>query len=183
MNYEDRQNPERRIVFVLALGNDSPAQLKERIELARTSFGGSKNKNITGVIINKLNAPVDDQGRTRPDLSEIFDDSTKASIAHVDPAQLFANSPLPVLGCVPWSFDLIATRAIDMARHLKARVVNEGDIMTRRVKSVTFCARSVPHMLEHFRPGSLLVTSADRPDVLVSACLAAMNSVKSAPSC
>lgn len=33
-------------------------------------------------------------------------------------------------------------------------------------------------MLEHFRPGSLLVTSADRPDVLVSACLAAMNGVE-----
>ncbi|MEX0631622.1 DRTGG domain-containing protein [Serratia ureilytica] len=93
-------------------------------------------------------------GRTVLTCPEIFDDSTKASIAHVDPAQLFANSPLPVLGCVPWSFDLIATRAIDMARHLKARVVNEGDIMTRRVKSVTFCARSIPHMLEHFRPGS-----------------------------
>jgi phosphate acetyltransferase len=144
LNYEIAKTLNAEIVFVLALGNDSPAQLKERIELARTSFGGSKNKNITGVIINKLNAPVDDQGRTRPDLSEIFDDSTKASIAHVDPAQLFANSPLPVLGCVPWSFDLIATRAIDMARHLKARVVNEGDIMTRRVKSVTFCARSIP---------------------------------------
>ncbi|WP_239515633.1 DRTGG domain-containing protein, partial [Klebsiella pneumoniae] len=29
-----------------------------------------------------------------------------------------------------------------------------------------------------FRPGSLLVTSADRQDVLVSACLAAMNGVE-----
>ncbi|XPE60204.1 DRTGG domain-containing protein [Shigella flexneri] len=33
-------------------------------------------------------------------------------------------------------------------------------------------------MLEHFRAGSLLVTSADRPDVLVAACLAAMNGVE-----
>src|SRR5471032_1964175 len=178
LNYEIAKTLNAEIVFVIALGNDSPAQLKERIELASSSFGGSKNKNITGVIINKLNAPVDDQGRTRPDLSEIFDDSTKASVANVDPSQLFANSPLPVLGCIPWSFELIATRAIDMAKHLNARIINEGDVHTRRVKSVTFCARSIPHMLEHFRPGSLLVTSADRPDVLVSACLAAMNGVE-----
>jgi len=178
LNYEIAKTLNAEIVFVIALGNDSPAQLKERIELASSSFGGSKNKNITGVIINKLNAPVDDQGRTRPDLSEIFDDSTKASVANVDPSQLFANSPIPVLGCIPWSFDLIATRAIDMAKHLNARIINEGDIQTRRVKSVTFCARSIPHMLEHFRPGSLLVTSADRPDVLVSACLAAMNGIE-----
>lgn len=96
----------------------------------------------------------------------------------IDPAKLQESSPLPVLGAVPWSFDLIATRAIDMARHLNATIINEGDIKTRRVKSVTFCARSIPHMLEHFRAGSLLVTSADRPDVLVAACTAAMNGVE-----
>ncbi|ORM57252.1 phosphate acetyltransferase [Pantoea rodasii] len=178
LNYEIAKTLNAEIVFVTALGNDSPAQLKERIEVTQSSFGGSKNKNITGVIINKLNAPVDEQGRTRPDLSEIFDDSNKASIANIDPKQLFANSPLPILGCVPWSFDLIATRAIDMCRHLNADIINEGEIQTRRVKSVTFCARSIPHMLEHFRPGSLLVTSADRPDVLVAACLAAMNGIE-----
>ncbi|STV77230.1 phosphate acetyltransferase [Klebsiella pneumoniae subsp. rhinoscleromatis] len=60
-------------------------------------------------IVNKLNAPVDDQGRTRPDLSEIFDDSSKAKIVKIDPAQLQKGSTLPVLGAVPWSFDLIAT--------------------------------------------------------------------------
>ncbi|CCP07869.1 phosphate acetyltransferase [Erwinia amylovora] len=178
LNYEIAKTLNAEIVFVTALGNDSADQLKERIELTQASFGGSKNKSITGVIINKLNAPVDDQGRTRPDLSEIFDDSSKASVAHIDAKQLFANSPLPVLGCIPWSFELIATRAIDMCRHLNASVINEGEIATRRVKSVTFCARSLPNMLEHFRPGSLLVTSADRPDVLVAACLAAMNGVE-----
>ncbi|TCW00335.1 phosphate acetyltransferase [Biostraticola tofi] len=178
LNYEIAKTLNAEIVFVVSLGNDSPAQLKDRVELARSSFGGSKNKNIIGVIVNKLNAPVDEQGRTRPDLSEIFDDSNKASVANIDPAQLFENSPLPVLGCIPWNFELIATRAIDMARHLGASIINEGDINTRRVRSVTFCARSLPNMLEHFRPGSLLVTSADRPDVLVAACLAAMNGVE-----
>ncbi|EEG85957.1 phosphate acetyltransferase domain protein [Proteus penneri ATCC 35198] len=70
--------------FVTALGNNTVEQLKERIEFARAEFGGVKNQNITGVIVNKLNAPVDDQGRTRPDLSEIFDDSSKAIISNVD---------------------------------------------------------------------------------------------------
>lgn len=178
LNYEIARTLNAEIVFVLSLGNDSPDQLKERIELVRSSFGGSKNKNITGVVVNKLNAPVDEQGRTRPDLSEIFNDSNKASVANVDPRLLFEHSPLPVLGCIPWNFDLIATRAIDMARHLRATIIHEGEIQTRRVKSITFCARSLPNMLEHFRPGSLLVTSADRPDVLVAACLAAMNGVE-----
>jgi hypothetical protein len=31
---------------------------------------------------------LDEQGRTRPDLSEIFDDSSKAKVVKIDPAQL-----------------------------------------------------------------------------------------------
>nr|WP_222941835.1 phosphate acetyltransferase [Xenorhabdus indica] len=178
LNYEIAKTLNAEIVFVTALGTHSPEQLKEQIELSRAEYGGSKNKNIIGVIVNKLNAPVDEQGRTRPDLSEIFDEATKATVTHVDPKTAFKNSPLPILGCIPWNFDLIATRAIDMAKHLKADIINEGAIQTRRIKSVTFCARSIPNMLEYFRPGSLLVTSADRPDVLITACLAAMNGVE-----
>lgn len=130
------------------------------------------------MIINKLNAPVDEAGRTRPDLSEIFDDADSAKQNQLEVMQIFNSSPIRVLGCVPWSINLIATRAIDMAKHLKAEVINQGDIKTRRIKSITFCARSLPHMIEHFKPGSLLVTSADRPDVIVAASLAAMNGVE-----
>ncbi len=166
------------IVLVATPGTDNPTQLKERIEVACSNFGGTKNKNISGVIINKLNAPVDEDGRTRPDLSEIFDDADSATQNTLEVMQIFNSSPIRVLGCVPWSIDLIATRAIDMAEHLKADVINAGDIETRRIKSITFCARSLPHMIEHFRPGSLLVTSADRPDVIVAASLAAMNGVE-----
>jgi phosphate acetyltransferase len=92
--------------------------------------------------------------------------------------EIINSSPIRVLGCVPWNIELIATRAIDMAKHLKAEIINEGDLKTRRIKSITFCARSLPHMVEHFKPGSLLVTSADRPDVIVAAALAAMNGVE-----
>lgn len=178
LNYDIAKTLGADVIFVTALGNNTPEQLKERIELARAEFGGIQNKNITGVIINKLNAPVDEHGHTRPDLSEIFDESTKATIAKIDSKTLANNSPLPILGCIPWNFDLIATRGIDIANHLNASIINEGALQTRRIKSVIFCARSVPNMVELFRPGSLLVTSSDRPDVIVSACLAAMNGVE-----
>ncbi|AVQ85907.1 phosphate acetyltransferase [Plesiomonas shigelloides] len=178
VNFDIAKALDAEIVFVVAPGTDTPEELKERLEVACSNFGGLKNKSIAGVIVNKLNAPVDEMGRTRPDLSEIFDDSNKAKSVNVEVLQLFSNSPLRILGCVPWNFDLIATRAIDMAKHLNAEIINEGDINTRRIKNVTFCARSIPHMVEHFRPGSLLVTSADRPDVMVAASLAAMNGVE-----
>lgn len=178
LNNQIAKTLDAEIVFVSSLGNYSLEQLKERIELTLTSFGGKKNKNILGVIINKLNAPVDENGRTRPDLSEVFDGSSCVAMSSIEPAQLNAQSPLPILGCIPWSFDLIATRAIDMANHLQARIIHAGDMQTRRVRSITFCALNIPHMLPYFRPGSLLVTSADRPDVLIAASLAAMNGIE-----
>ncbi len=178
VNAEIAQTLGAEIVFVATPGLDNPTQLKERIEVACSNFGGTKNKSISGVIINKLNAPVDEAGRTRPDLSEIFDDADLVKQKNVEVMQIFNSSPIRVLGCVPWSVELIATRAIDMAKHLNAEIINKGDIETRRIKSITFCARSLPNMIEHFRPGSLLVTSADRPDVIVAAALAAMNGVE-----
>ncbi|MEL6116459.1 phosphate acetyltransferase [Photobacterium sp. SP02] len=178
INYEIAKTLDAEIVFVVSPGTDNPAQLKERIEIACSNFGGIKNKHIAGVIVNKLNAPVDAEGRTRPDLSEIFDGSDSVMPTHVEVMQVFNSSPIRVLGCAPFNAELIATRATDIAKHLNADIINPGEIDSRRIKSITFCARSIPNMVEHFRPGSLLVTSADRPDVVVAACLAAMNGVE-----
>ena len=175
LNAEIAKTLGAEIIFVAVAGSYSATQLRERIELASSHFGGTKNKNIRGVIINKLNAPVDDNGRTRPDLSEIFDGSASRTQTTITEADIIESSPLRVLGCVPWKAELIASRAVDIANHLNADIINKGEINTRRIKSITFCARSLPHMIEHFKSGSLLVTSADRPDVIIAASLAAMN--------
>ncbi|MFP3029061.1 MAG: phosphate acetyltransferase [Arsenophonus sp.] len=178
LNYDISKTLCADVIFVTALGNDTAEQLKKRIELARAEFGGKQNKNITGVIINKLNAPVNKHGSTCPDLSEMFYELTKPRIKKIDTKTLPNNSPLPILGCIPWNFDLIASRAIDIANHLNATILNEGALQTRRIKSVIFCASSISNIVKLFRPGTLLVTSSDRHDVIVATCLAAMNSIE-----
>lgn len=178
INYEISQALDAEIVLVAAPGADKPAELKERVEAAASEFGGRNNPNLLGVIINKFNAPVDESGRTRPDLTEIFDSFQHTTNATNEVEKLFSQSPIKLLACIQWNSDLIATRAVDLAKHLNAAIINEGELQTRRIRSVTFCARSLPHMVDHFKAGSLLVTSADRPDVLVAASLAAMNGVE-----
>ncbi|QNS14675.1 phosphate acetyltransferase [Mannheimia bovis] len=178
INYEIAQSLDAEIILVAAPASDTPAQLKERIEAAASQFGGRHNPNLLGVIINKFNAPVDDSGRTRPDLTEIFDSFQHSNNNVAEVEHLFAKSPIKLLGCIGWKAELIATRSIDVAKHLGAAIINEGELKTRRIRGVTFCARSLPHMVDHFKAGSLLVTSADRPEVLVAASLAVMNGVK-----
>ncbi|WP_409160921.1 phosphate acetyltransferase [Pectobacterium sp. B2J-2] len=166
------------IILVLPQGSDNADELKARIELARNSLGTNKGASIIGAIVNKINAPVDEQGRARPDLSRIFDDATEANVVNLDIKRLKTIGTLPLLGAIPWHFDLISTRVSDIVSHLQATAIHTGDRHTRRIKSIVFCARSVPLMLQYFRPGALLVTSADRPEVIIAACLAAMNGVE-----
>ncbi|AEW44641.1 phosphate acetyltransferase [Serratia symbiotica str. 'Cinara cedri'] len=178
LNYEISKTLNAEIIFVLELGNNSLKQMKQRIKLACNSFGGDKNKNIIGAIINKLNAPDDELYYTHPNLFKTLNYSIKTKITHIDPAKLSASSTLPILGCIPWNIDLIATRAIDIARYLQAKIINEGDIINRRIKSITFCEKKLPYILKQFYPDSLLVASVDQMDVLVSVCIAIINGIK-----
>lgn len=178
INYEIAQTLDAEIILVAAPAADKPSQVKERIEAAASQFGGSDNPNLLGAVINKFNAPVDESGRTRPDLTEIFDSFQHSKNNVIEIENLFKRGPIKLLACIPWKSDLIATRAIDLVRHLGAAIINEGEVYQRRIRSVTFCARSLPNMVDHFKAGSLLVTSADRPDVIVAASLAAMNGVE-----
>ena len=164
------------IIFVVNMGKDTPEQLKDRIEIARSNFGGVKNEKIVGVIVNKVNAPVEEQSLARPDVAEIYHthkfDGKKITIEDLN-----RHSPIPVLGCIPWNIDLSACRAIDIAKHFNAKIINEGSIQSRRIKHISFCSRSVQNIISHLQPNALLVTSADRSDVLVTISLAAMNGV------
>ncbi|XMR41238.1 hypothetical protein ACLK2C_12280 [Escherichia coli] len=102
----------------------TPARkLKERIELACSNFGGVNNPRIVGCVINKVGAPVDEHGVTRPDLTEMFEAHHHASDAahNLEVLQVFGQRGV-FLGCIPWNTQLIAPRAKDfLAKHLAAR--------------------------------------------------------------
>lgn len=180
LNAEIAKALDAEIVLVMSQNHENEDRLKDRIELARASLGGVKNDMIAGVIVNKINAPEGEQAQSRPDLSEIYYNTEQqlATQKNFPLNALMDSSSLPILGGIPWNIELIASRVIDIANHLNAEIINEGELKTRRIRSISFCARSITNMLSHFRPGALLVTSADRPDVIISACLAAMNGVE-----
>ncbi|GLS90975.1 phosphate acetyltransferase [Psychromonas marina] len=178
INYSIAKALGAEMVFVTHPSNDSSQQLKERMEIAVSSFGGKKNKRIVGCIINKVGAPIDETDSNSPDMNEMFDIPLAGTQTNLEVLQMFSKSPLPILGCIPWSAELIAPRVQDLAIHLEAKVLNKGDIEHRRLHSVTFCARTIPNMVQHFKAGSMLVTSGDRSDVIIAACLAVMNGMK-----
>ena len=90
---------------------------------------------------------------------------------------MFERAGLPVIGAIPENPEIEAHRTIDIARHLGAEILHEGEITSRRAKSITLLARTVPNMLEAFQPGGLLITPSDRADVLMATALKALDKV------
>src|SRR5690606_29284886 len=91
--------------------------------------------------------------------------------------RVFRHPGFMLVGAVPWSPAMVSPRTLDVAKHLGATVLNEGELATRRVVDVSLVARSVAHMTHRLRPDALLITPADRDDVILAVCMAALNGV------
>lgn len=177
LNFQIAKTLDAEIVFVVCPYRDSTQQLKERLEFATAIFGGRESRRVVGCIINKVGAPTQMPDAPGADITGVFEQAIGRR-SDLDILALYGKSPLRIVGCVPWNAELLAPRAVDLARHFNAEIVNRGDLDHRRLHSITFCSRSLGNMIYRFVPGAMLVTSGDRPDVIVAACLAAMNGVK-----
>jgi phosphate acetyltransferase len=80
---------------------------------------------------------------------------------------------VPLWGIVREVPLLRAPRVSDVARHLDAEVVAAGEIATRRVTEAIIAARSAVKFISRLRPGTLIIASGDRDDVVMAVALAA----------
>ena len=84
----------------------------------------------------------------------------------------------PVWGAVHETPILRAPRTLDVARHLNAEVVVPGELRTRRVAEAVIAARSVAEVVARLHPGTLVITSGDRDDVILAIALAASRGIE-----
>lgn len=166
------------VILVAARKRYTLAQLNDRIEMTASLFGGRKNPKVIGCIINKVGAPSEDYHKYH----STMDGTTPQPDIHDTPDPLRA---LPVfdgpgfmcLGLIRWNPEFIAPRTADVARHLRADVLYEGELHKRRVKSMVFMARTVPNMMHTLKAGTLVITPGDRVDILLASVIAVLNGV------
>ncbi|MEM9243302.1 MAG: phosphate acetyltransferase [Pseudomonadota bacterium] len=136
-------------------------------------------KNYAGVIINKFNPPFDAQGNLVLDISaenneeagKLFLQDFKANYQHT-------ATRLPVLGVIPWDKKLLMPRVVDIAHFLQAEMINAGEVKQRRIARITLCARNIANIIYTLQADSLIVTPADRSDIIIAACLAALSGIR-----
>ncbi|MDB5815991.1 MAG: phosphate acetyltransferase [Rhodocyclales bacterium] len=109
---------------------------------------------VAGVIVNK--AP------------EEFDAAT---------AQVSLGA-LPLWGVVRFDPALLAPRTLDVARHVQADIVVEGEIAQRRVVDVVVAGRSAAEVVNRLKPGAFIVSSGDREDIMLATALAASSGIQ-----
>ena len=159
-----------------AAGESDVALFSDQVHASAEPFGGVDDTQMIGVIANRLNAPVVDViGTTRTavsrPVSKLSAEELKANTS------VLADDALELLGAVPYDPLMVSPRTLDVAVHLGAEVLNEGELRSRRVVDVSLVARTVANMTHRLRPDALLVTPADRDDVILAVCMAALNGV------
>lgn len=150
------------VILVTEPGEGSVEDLTDKLEIAADSFGGIKNPNVVGYIINKLPA------------------ETAASLSkdgHYQQLLAFARKAFQPIGYIPVDQNLVAPRTSDIANYLKAKIINAGDMYKRRVTSFSLSARTPSNMVHHLTPGNLVITPGDRDDIILATGMASMNGV------
>ncbi|WP_216323833.1 phosphate acetyltransferase [Deinococcus aestuarii] len=162
LNASLARNLEADVVLVSSLAGVEPAALADELEISAQAYRRSDGSGLAGYVLNFAPRELDFGGL----LAELRTRS-----------RVLAGGELPLLGVVAQSPSLSAPRTLDVARHLGAEVVNEGEATLRRVTSTVVTARTVPRMAHLFGPGALVVTPGDREDVVMAAALAHLSGV------
>ena len=84
---------------------------------------------------------------------------------------------LRLLAAVPHRPELAWLRVRNLVREMDPRVLYEGDL-SRRIKDVAVFAQGVPGGLRVLTEGRLVVVPGDRHEVIMGACLAALNGTR-----
>ena len=152
------------VILVGALGSTPLEEFEARLRFTASQYGGLRGGKVLGAIVNRVRPPED---RSRPS-------------GFGAPPKLDSPLTLPdlaVIGVVPENPELLSYRTSDVARHLGAKLVHEGELNERRVKKIAMLARTVPNLVSTLIAGALLITPGDRTDVVLAVALAALNKV------
>ena len=151
-----------QVILVASAAGKTIGQIDDQIEYAANAFGGLEK--ILGVIINRY--PVE-----KSEIAKDLIDQVRAE------NKLFSRRQLELIGVVPDSPELTYCRTIDIQRHLNAEAINAGEMASRRVKKTHLLARTVPNLLHALAPGAILLTPADRSDVILAVGMAALSQI------
>ena len=175
LNAEIARNLDAEVLLVASPSDMTAFELDEHLELSSRLYAAPEDPDVIGCILNKVNAPKT-LNRSISYREEEQDSASYVSVYEKE-CKIFNDNYFKLVGSIPWRFDLLAPRTVDIAKQLDAIYINKGDISNRRVSFISVCARTIPNMVDQLLPGTLVVTPGDREDIIIATCMAACNGV------
>jgi phosphate acetyltransferase len=142
------------LIPVLAGGDRDIDALSAKTATAIEQYGDDGRRPVAGVLVNLCSQQT-------------------AQALTMQRTLRAAGIDVPVLAAVPTEPRLAAPRVLDVAEALGFEVLHRGEIETARVQTLLVAARSPEKLIGHLRPGTLVVTPADRSDAILATALVA----------
>lgn len=162
LNTDIARNLRANVILVVSADQMQMSSIAEQLEIAAQQYSADKTA-FAGFVITKADPSLN--------INSIMEDLQ----AH---SKSIRSGKLPLLGVIPFDNTLLAPRMLDIANHLKCKVLSgNGALTTSRVTRSMVVSRSVEYIVDLLRPGVLVITAGDRDDVLMATALAVLRGV------
>ena len=169
-----------KVLIVSTADIRNPAAAAEKIETQLRHFGGAGNARTAGALFMRTKGLPEGAAQVPvtldPNLRLISDISSFTAELKKHNANI-GTEAFPVIGLVPFSNTLSVPRMSDLAAHISAHWINEGEAKQRRVLHSSLIASNIEHELHKFVAGELIISASDRIDVLLAGSLANSNGI------
>ena len=169
-----------KVLIVSTADIRNPAAAAEKIETQLRHFGGAGNARTAGVLFMRTKGLPEGAAQVPvtldPNLRLISDLNSFTAELKKHNANI-GTEAFPVIGLVPFSNTLSVPRMSDLAAHISAHWINEGEAKQRRVLHSSLIASNIEHELHKFVAGELIISASDRIDVLLASSLANSNGI------
>ena len=141
----------------LAQAAGAVKRLAESLAITASGYWSGEHPRVVGCVVNGM---------------PVRDPSAAAQLG-----EALAQGGLRLIAAVPHRPELTWLRVRDLVRELGPRVLSKGDL-SRRIKEVAVFAQDIPAGLRVLTEGRLVMVPGDRNDVVMAACLAAVNGTR-----
>lgn len=159
LNGDMARNLQSDVILVVNAEDTDAVNIAEQIEITVGQFGGSDRVSLVGYVLTRVPVHTDVQA-----LHQMISQNSK----------VVNEGRLPLIGATPFEPSHMAPRMLDVANHLRAKILFHGNLEDARVREVMVATRSIEYIVERLRPGALVITAGDRDDVLIATSMAVM---------
>ena len=161
---------------VLLVGNwpaepDGVEGLAEQFAIAASGYTSGDTARVVGCVV--LGLPAAHSPATVASAAA----SSSVTVPAAALRTALARHGLRLIAGVPHRPELTWLRVSDLVRELNPEILHQGDL-SRRIKDVAVFAQGIPGGIRVLDDGRLIVVPGDRHEVVMAACLAALNGTR-----